>query len=91
MGETVIHQILNKKKTQPIGWALLFKSLAPLRATALEPAARRARVVRTDLSQIIGLGLPVLTLLSHGEPHMRKYNTVKKQNPEHLRTRGFLF
>ena len=38
--------------------------------SALEPAARRARVVRTGLSQIVGLGLPVLTLLSHGEPHV---------------------
>ena len=39
---------------------------------ALEPAARRARVVRTGLSQILGLGLPVLTLLSHGEPHVKE-------------------
>ena len=43
---------------------------------ALEPAARPARVVRTGLSsragQTVGLGLTVLTLLSHGEPYVKK-------------------
>ena len=52
-----------------------FRSLAPLRANALEPAARRARVVRLGAllqraGQTLGFVFTGLTLLSHGEPHV---------------------
>ena len=89
MEDALIHQILNKKN-QPIGWVLLFRSLAPLRASALEPVARRARVVRPGPSQTIGLGSSVLTLLSHGEPHVRN-TTPEKTNPRVLSYSGFSF
>ena len=59
-------------------------SLTPPGANYPEPDARIARVVRTGLSQIGGLGLPVLTLLSHGEPHVKEIaypKTKKKGHP----------
>ena len=57
-----------KKATQP-GDPFYFKSLAPLRANTLEPAAPRARAVRPRQGQTLDFVLPGLTLLSHGKPH----------------------
>ena len=79
MGEAVIHQILNKI-TQPIGWVILFRSLAPLRANALEPAARKARVVHFGTKPNCWLCLSrAHPTLSWGTPCDRNHQPINEK------------
>ena len=72
--------VTHLKKKTPSTYALgvfFFRSPAPLRATALEPAAHRPRVFRPVQSQTLGFVYSGLTLLSYGEPHV-----TETTNPE---------
>jgi hypothetical protein len=82
----------------PPEWVTLsiFKSLPPLRANALKPAARRARVVCLGAllqraGQTVGFVFPKLTLLSQGEPHVTKTTNLQMKKGPQFRATLFTF
>ena len=83
--------ILNSKNPDRLrDRGFIFRSLAPLRANALEQAARRARVIRIGTKPNFWLCLSQAHPTLSWGPHVRK-TTPEKTKPRALSYSGFSF